>query len=59
MSWITKNPFANGSDPTAHILALIAAEADRAGTPLTEEEKQTLVGGWDPETVVPEVYELR
>ena len=56
MSWIRKNPFADGSDPTAHIVALIAAEADRAGTPLSEAEKQMLLAHWDPETVVSEDF---
>jgi hypothetical protein len=41
------------------MLALIAAEAERSGTPLTEEERRTLLGGWDPETVVPDDFRAK
>lgn len=59
MSWIRKSPFADGNDPTEHMLALIAAEAERAGTPLSEAEKQMLLAHWDPETIVPEEFRTK
>src|ERR1700691_6104883 len=59
MSWIRKSPFADGNDPIAHMVALIAAEAERAGTPLSEAEKQILLAHWDPETVVSEDFRTK
>jgi hypothetical protein len=56
MSWIRKSPFADGVDPTAHMVALISAEAERTGTTLSETEKQILLRSWDPETVLPEEF---
>jgi hypothetical protein len=56
MSWIHKNPFADGKDPTEHMIALIAAEAERSGSPLTEAEKVLLLSHWDPETTVSEEF---
>lgn len=56
MSWIRKNPFADGRDPAAHMLALIVAEAERAGTPLNEAEKQILLSHCDPEALVQEEF---
>jgi hypothetical protein len=59
MSWIRKSPFADGNDPTEHMLALIASEADRAGTPLSEAEKQMLLARWDPKNIVPEDFRTK
>lgn len=59
MSWIRKSPFADGKDPTAHMLTLIAAEADRAGTPLSAAEKQMLLAHWDPKNIVPEDFRTK
>jgi hypothetical protein len=56
MSWIRKSAFTDGIDPTAHMVVLISAEAERAGTPLSEAEKQILLRNWDPETILPEEF---
>jgi hypothetical protein len=59
MSWIRKSPFTDGRDPIAHMLALIAAEAERAGTPLNEAEKQLLLDHWDHKAIVPEEFRTK
>lgn len=59
MSWIRNNPFADGQDPAEHMVALIAAEAERSGTPLNKAEKQTLLDHWDPETIVPKDFRTK
>ena len=41
------------------MLGLIAAEAERAGTPLDEAEKQMLLGHLDPETIFPEEFRTK
>jgi hypothetical protein len=41
------------------MLALIASEADRAGTPLSEAEKQMLLARWDPKNIVPEDFRTK
>jgi len=41
------------------MLTLIAAEAERSGTPLNEDEKQMLLAHWDPETLVPEDFRTK
>jgi hypothetical protein len=57
MSWIRKSPFADGKDPAEHMVALIAAEAERSGTPLNDAEKQMLLD--HPETIVPEDFRTK
>ena len=42
MSWIHKSPFASHEEAVGHILDLLAAEAERAGTPLSESERNFL-----------------
>ena len=37
-----KYPFADGEDPVAHMVSLLSLEAERAGTPFTDEEKELL-----------------
>lgn len=59
MSWIRKSPFADGTDPAVHMVALIAAEAQRTGAPLSEADKQILLANWDPETTVPEDFRAK
>jgi hypothetical protein len=59
MSWIRKSPFADGDDPTEHMLTLIASEADRAGTPLSEAEKQMLLARRDPKNIVPDDFRTK
>ena len=56
---IRKSPFVGGEEPTAHMITLISAEAERAGTPFTEAEKQILLREWHPETIVPEDLEAK
>lgn len=59
MSWIRKSPFADGSDPAEHMVALIAAESERCGTPLSEVEKKILLAHWDRETTVSEDFRAK
>lgn len=59
MNWIRRSPFADGNDPAMHMVALIAAEAERAGTPLNEPEKQMLLAHWDPKAIVPENFRTK
>jgi len=52
MSWIRKNPFDPSEDPSQHMLALLANEAEQAGDPFSELEKEILSSGilslpWD------------
>jgi hypothetical protein len=43
MSWfIRKSPFARSEDVVRHMLELLAHEADKAGSPLTHLERETL-----------------
>jgi hypothetical protein len=41
------------------MLALIAAEAERDGTPLNQAEKQMLLSHWDHTTIIPEEFRTR
>ncbi len=43
MSWFRNSPFASSDDAAAHMVALVAAEAEKAGTPLNEEERRLLL----------------
>jgi hypothetical protein len=54
MSWIRKSPFTDGIDPTAHMVALLAAYAEKAGTPLSEGERKLLIEGAPPPGIVGE-----
>jgi hypothetical protein len=54
---ILKNPFGSHEDPVEHMVALLCKEAESAGTPFTEDEKQILASESSFEKPVPE--ELR
>ena len=43
MSWFRNSPFASSVDAAAHMVALVAAQAEKAGTPLSEEERKLLI----------------
>jgi hypothetical protein len=44
MGWFFhKSPFASEEDAAAHMVALIAAQAEKIGTPLSEEERRLLL----------------
>ncbi len=45
MSWFRNSPFANSEDAAKHMVALVAAQADKVGAPLSEEEQRLLLEG--------------
>jgi hypothetical protein len=51
---IRKNPFASHEDPVHHMVALLCKEAESAGIPFTENEKQILASESSSEKPVPE-----
>jgi hypothetical protein len=53
MSWIKKNPFSRGEEPAKHMLALLSKEAEKSGTPFSDEEQEILASG-----IVPIPWEL-
>ncbi len=54
MSWIRKCPFATYEDAVTYMLDLLTQEAGRAGTPLTDADRATLVSEFSLENPVPE-----
>jgi len=48
MSWIRKSPFGRDEDPAQHMLMLLANEAERQGTPFSDEERKILASGTLP-----------
>lgn len=52
VSWLRKNPFRSEEDPVEHILDLLAKEAERARTPLTDAERSILAAKWDPASAI-------
>jgi hypothetical protein len=42
MGWFIRSPFGRDEDPTHHMVDLLSKEAERAGTPLTDLDKETL-----------------
>ena len=56
---ILRNPFARHEDPVEHMVALLCKEADRAGTPFSEDEKKILCKESSVDDSVPEELRLR
>ncbi len=52
MSWFRSSPFASSEDAVAHMVALLAAHAEKAGTPLREGERKLLIEGATPPKIV-------
>jgi hypothetical protein len=48
MNWFRNSPFASSDDAAAHMVALVAAEAEKVGTPLSEEDRRLLLDEWIP-----------
>jgi hypothetical protein len=42
MSWFGKSPFGRDEDPVKHMLELLCTEAEKAGTPLTDQDQAIL-----------------
>jgi hypothetical protein len=43
MSWRRKSPFSSPEEAARNMVELLAKEAEKAGTPLTDQEKETLL----------------
>ncbi len=54
MSWFRNSPFANSDDAAKHMVALVAAQAEKAGPPLSEEEQRLLLEGATPPKIAEE-----
>lgn len=58
MNWfIRRSPFGQHEDPVQHLVAILSREAETAGTPLTDTEKEILAREHSPNIPIPE--ELR
>jgi hypothetical protein len=55
MSWFVKSPFKRNEDPVGHMVELLSNEASKAGTPLTDLDKEILANN-EP---IPEDLEKR
>jgi hypothetical protein len=54
MGWFFhKSPFASEEDAAAHMVALVAAQAEKAGTPLSDEERGMLLDDAMPGDAMP------
>lgn len=54
MSWFRNCPFASSEDAAKHMVALVAAQADKVGAPLSEEERRLLLEGAAPPKIAEE-----
>jgi hypothetical protein len=56
MSWFIKNPFGPDEDPVKHMVELLSAEAEKAGTgtPLSLVDKEILARESSPSDLMPE-----
>ena len=54
MTWIRKSPFSRREDPLDHMLLAISREAEAAGIPLSETERQMLAAEVVPELPIPD-----
>jgi len=45
MGWFSKSPFGHNEDPVNHMVKLLSDEAEKAGSPLTQSEKEYLAAG--------------
>jgi hypothetical protein len=55
MSWRRKSPFSSSQDAVNHMVDLLSREAERAGTPLTADEKKALLRDRSRRNPLPEV----
>jgi hypothetical protein len=46
--WSSNSPFANGEDAAKHMVALVSAQAEKVGAPLSEEERRLLLAEATP-----------
>jgi hypothetical protein len=53
MSWFQNSPFASDEDAAAHMVALVAAQAEKSGTPLSDEERRMLLDDAIPADAMP------
>jgi hypothetical protein len=54
MSWFRNSPFAGSDEAVAHMLALLVAQAEKAGMPLSEGERKLLLEEATPPKIVGE-----
>ncbi len=54
MTWIRKSPFSRREDPLDHMLLALSREAEAAGIPLSETERQMLAAEVVPEIPIPD-----
>jgi hypothetical protein len=54
MTWIRKSPFRQWQDPLDHMLLALSAEAEAAGTPLSDIERKMLAAEAAPERRIPD-----
>src|SRR5947209_10093738 len=54
MTWIRKSPFSRREDPLDYMLLALCREAEAAGIPLREAERQMLAAEVVPETPIPD-----
>jgi hypothetical protein len=59
MSWSRKSPFASDEDAVAHMVQLVAAQAEKLGTPLSVEEGGLLLEEAVPHKIASEESEAR
>jgi hypothetical protein len=53
MNWFRSSPFSSDEGAAAHMVALVAAQAEKAGTPLSDEERRILLDDAIPVDVMP------
>ena len=53
MSWFQKSPSASDEDAAAHMVALVAAQAEKARAPLSDEERRMLLNEAIPGNAMP------
>jgi hypothetical protein len=54
MSWFRNRPFANNEDAVKHMVFLVSEQAEKLGTPLSEEDRRLLLAGATPPKVAEE-----
>jgi len=60
MGWFFhKSPFASEEDAAAHMVALVAAQAEKAGTPLSAEDRGLLLDDAMPENAASEELDAK
>jgi hypothetical protein len=59
MNWFRKSPFGSDEDAAAHMVELVAAQAEKLGTPLSVEERGLLLEEAVPPKIASEESEAR